>query len=231
MALILLQYLSKEVYMKKIIFISVLIGAMLIMAISTNTANAVAFSPWVGMTGSGKVAINQVFYIPTSFDSVTLDIAGGYGISDNIDLLVDLSTITFSSSGVEWGGVWLMPRYDFGKLSILDYNIIALQLGYSSEFWGSIQYHTMLNILPSISFIELNLSASLSSVSSIIALVLKPLEFLSLYVEFDPSISYSSDFSHTVIPGIDINLGSGGEINLGYDLGSSQIVGWYSISF
>jgi hypothetical protein len=217
--------------MKKIILISVLIGTMLIMAISPNTANAVAFSPWVGMTGSGKVAITPTFYIPTSFDSVTLDIIGGYGITDNIDLQLNLSTITFSSSGVEWGGAWVMPRYDFGQLSILDYNIIALQLGYSSEFSGSIQYHTMLNILPSTIFIELNLSASLSSFSSIIALVLKPLEFLSLYVEFDPSISYSGDFSYSVIPGIDINLGSGGEINLGYDLGSSQIVGWYSISF
>jgi hypothetical protein len=217
--------------MKKIIFISVLIGAMLIMAISTNTANAVAFSPWVGMTGSGKVAITPTFYIPTSFDSVKFDIIGGYGITDNIDLQVNLSTITFSSSGVEWGGAWLMPRYDFGGLSILDYNIIALQLGYSSGFSGSIQYHTMLNILPSTIFIELNLSASLSSLSSIIALVLKPLEFLSLYVEFDPSISYSGDFSYDVIPGIDINLGSGGEINLGYNLISSQIVGWYSISF
>ena len=220
--------------MKKIIFISVLIGAMLIMAISPNTANAVAFSPWVGMTGSGKVAITPTFYIPTSFDSVTLDIVGGYGITDNIDLQLNLSTIKFSSSGVEWEGVWLMPRYDFGGLSILDYNIIALELGYSSEsseFFGSIQYHTMLNILPNTIFIELNLSASLSSFSSIIALVLNPLEFLSLYVEFDPSISYSGDFSYIVIPGIDINLGSGGEINLGYDLVSSQIVGWYSISF
>jgi hypothetical protein len=204
---------------------------MLIMAISPNTANAVAFSPWVGMTGSGKVAIAPTFYIPTSFDSVTLDIIGGYGITDNIDLQLNLSTIKFSSSGVEWEGVWLMPRYDFGGLSILDYNIIALELGYSSEFFGSIQYHTMLNILPNTIFIELNLSASLSSFSSIIALVLNPLEFLSLYVEFNPSISYSGDFSYTVIPGIDINLGSGGEINLGYDIGSSQIVGWYSISF
>ncbi len=220
--------------MKKIIFISVLIGAMLIMAISPNTANAVASSSWVEMTGSGKVAITPTFYIPTSFDSVTLDIVGGYGISDNIDLQANLSTITFSSSGVEWGGAWIMPRYDFGQLSILDYNIIALELGYSSEsseFFGSIQYHTMLNILPNTIFIELNLLASLSSFSSIIALVLKPLEFLSLYVEFDPSISYSGDFSYKVIPGIDINLGSGGEINLGYDLISSQIVGWYSISF
>jgi len=220
--------------MKKIIFISVLIGVMLIMAISPNTANAVAFSPWGGMTGSGKVAIAPTFFIPTSFDSVTLDIIGGYGITDNIDLQLNLSTIKFSSSGVEWEGVWLMPRYDFGQLSILDYNIIALELGYSSEsseFFGSIQYHTMLNILPNTIFIELNLSASLSSFSSIIALVLSPLEFLSLYVEFDPSISYSGDFSYTIIPGIDINLGSGGEINLGYDIGSSQIVGWYSISF
>ena len=219
--------------MKKIIFISVLIGAMLIMAISPNTANAVAFSPYGGMTGSGKVAITPTFYIPTSFDSVKLDIIGGYGITDNIDLQLNLSTITFSSS-VEWEEAWIMPRYDFGQLSILDYNIIALQLGYSSEsseFFGSIQYHTMLNILPNTIFIELNLSASLSSFSSIIALVLNPLEFLSLYVEFDPSISYSGDFSYTVIPGIDINLGSGGEINLGYDLVSSQIVGWYSISF
>ena len=217
--------------MKKIILISVLIGAMLIMAIPSNTANAVAFSPWVGMTGSGKVTITPTFYIPTSLDSVTFDIIGGYGITDNIDLQLNLSTITFSSSGVEWGGAWIMPRYDFGQLSILDYNIIALQLGYSSEFSGSIQYHTMLNILPNTIFIELNLSASLSSFSSIIALVLNPLEFLSLYVEFDPSISYSGDFSYSVIPGIDINLGSGGEINLGYDLISSQIVGWYSISF
>ncbi|MCS7298559.1 MAG: hypothetical protein RMJ37_01190 [Spirochaetia bacterium] len=203
----------------------------------TSMAFGASFSAWVGMTGEGKFALNPFIYVPTSFDGITLDLAVAYGFSGNIDVIANLSSLSFSSAGFGWGGAWIMPRYDLGSAGLLPYNIIALQLGYLGNLLASLQYHTLIKPID-IFGIEFNASVSylapdFISLGAIIAPVVNIFGPLSIYFEFDPSfaISPESGFGYTLIGGIDLNFGSAGELSLGYNITSSTIVAWYFIVF
>lgn len=214
--------------MKRIILL------MLALLTIVGTAFGIGFSPWVGMTGESKLAINPFFYIPISFNRIAFDLVGAYGITPNIDVLANLSSISLSSNGTSWLGAWIMPRYDFGSLSILPYNIIGIQLGYIGTFLGAIHYHTLVKPID-IFGIEINGIASYAgaiSLSGTIAPFLNIFGPLSIYFEFDPSYTLDLNlFGYSLVSGIDINLSPYGELNIGYNIASSSIVGWYFITF
>ncbi|MCX8029096.1 MAG: hypothetical protein N2712_03780 [Brevinematales bacterium] len=207
-----------------------------ILSILGTVGFSASFSAWVGMTGQGKFALNPFIYLPTSFDSVSADLVIGYGFTDNIDILANLSSISLSGNGFNWSGAWIMPRYDFGKSDLLPYNIVALQVGYIGSILASLQYHTLIKPVDILG-IELNLIGTFITstpellISIIIAPVLNIVGPLSIYFEFDPSFGLSTGFGYTIIGGIDINLGNIGEISIGYNITSSTLVGWYFITF
>ncbi|MGC8769932.1 MAG: hypothetical protein ACP5Q5_01630 [Brevinematia bacterium] len=194
---------------------------------------SVSFGAWGGMTGKGKFFVNPIFY--STFDPVIgLDLVSGYGFTDNVDLLVNLSTIGYAESTFAWGGAWLMPRYDLGSLGILGYNILGLILGYSTEFYGGLQYHTSLNFIPNF-FIEINAfgtyyGSGTFSYGGIIAPVLKFVDMFGIYFETDLTIA-GEEFVYDFVPGIDLNFGSAGELSIGYKIISQTIGAWYFVAF
>lgn len=49
-------------------------------------------------------ALNPFINVPTPLNGITLDIAVAYRFSGNIDVIANLSSLSFSSTGLGWGG-------------------------------------------------------------------------------------------------------------------------------
>ncbi len=167
--------------------------------------------------------------VPNPFE-LKVDLPVGIPLKENIDLWVSLSMIHVGDDGVNWEGVWVMPRYDFGKLAILQYNVLALNIGYPLNV--SLQYHTEIGIIDEILSLEANLIGNLYSDLSLLGIVAPVLYFekliglpLALYLELNASFEGVS-----TILGVDLILSKNFELNLGYDFGGT-IVGWLSITF
>ncbi len=205
----------------------------LLLVLSVSKMYSVSFGAWGAMTEKGKFFFNPIIY--STFDPVIgLDLVSGYGVADKFDLYVNLSTIGYAESSFAWGGAWLMPRYDFGSLSILSYNIVALMLGYSTEFYGGLQYHTALTFIPNF-FIEVNAfgnyyASGVFSYGGIIAPVLKIVDIFSIYFETDLTM-VGEFFVYDFVPGIDFNFGNAGELSIGYKIMSQTIGAWYFVAF
>ncbi len=209
------------------------IFSILVLLFVVSKGFGASFGAWVGLTEKGKFALNPILY--STFDPIIgLDLVTGYGATENIDILANLSTVGYGVDTFSWGGAWLMPRYNLGKMSIFDYNIIGVLLGYSGGFYGGLQYHTSLVFIPNF-FVELNLFGTyydpgLFSYGAIFAPVIKIIDMLSIYFEVDVGMS-GDIFTYDLVPGIDLNFGSAGELSLGYKIISQTIGLWYFITF
>ncbi|MCX7820974.1 MAG: hypothetical protein N2258_04785 [Brevinematales bacterium] len=209
----------------------IVLGLFLLFVVSE--LYSVSFGAWGAMTGKGKFFVNPILY--STFEPVAgLDLVSGYGFTDNFDLFVNLSTISYADSSFAWGGSWLMPRYDLGSLSILGYNILGVLVGYSTEFYGGLQYHTSLNFVPNF-FIEVNAfgtyyASGSFSYGGIIAPVFKIVDMFAIYFETDLAMN-GEELSYDFVPGIDLNFGSAGELSLGYKIISQTIGAWYFVAF
>lgn len=97
-----------------------------------------------------KIGADIGFSIPLNPLGVEVDLSAALGLTRKADICLDILAFSIADE-IHWlEGVWLMPRYDFGEISILNYNILGLQLGYhphSREIELSLQYHTELSLI------------------------------------------------------------------------------------
>jgi len=183
-----------------------------------------SFDAFTGISDTGKLGFAPTLGVPTTFDSASLELWFDYGISKNIDVQMNASTLNYSSGAFSWGGIYLLPRYDFGSLSILEYNILALGVGFGGGFSLDVQYHTEFGIIPNLLSFELNIIGNIIpsfGIYGIFAPVLYLLDWLALYVEINPS--FVPGFGVEFVPGVDISLGNLGELNVCYS--TSQEIG------
>ena len=214
--------------MKRMIFVIFSVVAVSLMPLVSSGAS---FNAFTGISDVGKLGLVPTLKVPTTFDSAELELWFSYGFTENIDVQLNASTLVFSSDGVNWGGVYLLPRYDFGSVSILSYNILALGVGFDGAFSLDVQYHTEVGILPEVLSVEINVIGGIIpsfSVSAVFAPVVTIFDLLALYVEINPS--FIPDFGVEFVPGVNIILGDYGELNISYST-ENNIGVWYSISF
>ncbi|MFN4245110.1 MAG: hypothetical protein ACK4F9_03045 [Brevinematia bacterium] len=213
--------------MKKILILIILVltGGQLFSA---------GFGPYNGIiTG---INLLPSFSVTTSSPiTSTFDFIAGIPTIQNSDLWVNLSSISFGSE-FTWNSAWIMPRYDLGSLSILPYNVIAIQLAYPLNV--SLQYHTELSIVSEVFSIEANIIGNLYqtlSLSTIIVPVLYLTKLASLpvaiYLELDTSFGNFSSIENSLIAGLYIMFSGNFGLNIGYNFGTTSIVGWLSIAF
>lgn len=210
---------------------------ILIVIVVLLVLGSVSFGASFGAFGgiSTGVGFTPTFYVPFDPFSVAVDLIGSLGIIPNADLQINLSTLIFSQEGFAWGGLWIMPRYDLGGLSILNFNVFALKLSYSDGFGLGVEYHTELGILKDLLSIEFNLGLGVIPSLNLYSIV-SPVLYLSSILGVPLALYYeadiSSDFSGVGVGSIIGIFFSKDNIslNLGYDF-SQRLVGWVSISF
>lgn len=210
---------------------------ILIVIVVLLVLGSVSFGASFGAFGgiSTGVGVTPTFYVPFDPFSVAVDLIGSLGIIPNADLQINLSTLISSQEGFAWGGLWIMPRYDLGGLSILNFNVFALKLSYSDGFGLGVEYHTELGILKDLLSIEFNLGLGVIPSLNLYSIV-SPVLYLSSILGVPLALYYeadiSSDFSGVGVGSIIGIFFSKDNIslNLGYDF-SQRLLGWVSISF
>lgn len=223
--------------MKHRISLSV-IACMAVLITAAPKAFSYAYNPWTGSTGAMKLAVNPFFYTPT-FASFTpsVDLVTAYGITANIDVIANLSTLSIPSTGFAYGGLWVMPRIDLGYSHIL-----ALQLKYTPAgsafivdvipqyhfFWENDVFAAEANVSITVPFASSEPVVPFVKIGASIAPVVKIIKDLFyVYCEIDPvvtgaiSASQNSKFELGIVPGITILLGGAThQISIGVPLGN-----------
>jgi hypothetical protein len=223
-----------------------LVFAAVGLLLSARSAHSYSINAWGPMTGARTLALNPIFYGAFDPFDFTTDIVVSYGVSDNIDVFVDVATLTITPD-FSYTGSWVMGRYDFGGS-----NIIAAQLGFysydgSTDPYLTPQYHFFregdrfaweIN-----AGIEIPLTdAKNSSLFGIFAPVFKVIpDTLSVFVEVDPSYQFGDfeDFILSIVPGLCIGFAENKhQISVGLtieDLTESEVgfsyAAWYWTSF
>ena len=179
---------------------------------------------------------SPTLYGPTTFDSGVMELWFKYNASDNFDIKLNSTILGLSSQGVVWGGLYLLPEYDFGSLGIISYNTLGIGIGYGSSVFLDAYYSTAINLLSDILFLGISLSAGILpafSLDGTVTPIVIPLEWLAFYVEIDSPIvtgsSFVTNLSLDIVPGININFGRIGALSVSYSVLSQEIGASYSL--
>ncbi|MEN2997630.1 MAG: hypothetical protein ABDH28_01110 [Brevinematia bacterium] len=188
---------------------------------------------------SEGIDLDVALHVPTDFSSFSGELGGSFGVLPNFDLTLCFSEFSVENGEFHWHGAWLMPRYDLGELAILEYNILALSLGYYSgeftNFTFGFEYHTELSLVKEIFSIEINIAVPVFPKVLLTGIVAPVVSFesftgipVSAYFEADLETDLES-FGYHLIAGIDVYI-EPFELNVGYDF-SGEIVGFLGFGF
>jgi hypothetical protein len=177
--------------------------------VSVQSAHPYSFSAWGSMTGDRTLALNPSFYGALSPFDLTTDLVFSYGFRDDVDVFVDIATLTVSPD-FDYAGSWVMGRCDLGGS-----NIIAAQLGFvtgagSTDWYLVPQYHFFKEgdrfAWEMNAGVEIPLTdVENSLVFGVFAPVFKAVpDTLSLFLEVNPSyqLGDSKDFILEIVPGL-----------------------------